>query len=108
MTDTAARIAAAIISEARHFSGKTAPEFDYDISCHYNISVDGIGGEFSPLGNANYRIARDFGNDPAEQWIIVRAELMAYARRCHERQYTGWSAAAQSRGGRIKYAQEGS
>lgn len=88
--------AAAVISRARTNSGLTAPEFDYDIATWFNRSVDGIGGMNSPLGVATYQIANE--------WADLHDELVAYARRCRDRKYSGWSSAARSRGQRIAYA----
>lgn len=96
--------AAAVIARARSNSGLTAPEFDYDIAVHFAESVNGIGGEFGTLGNANHEIAREHSVDPAEQWAALQTELTTYAEKCRNRKYTGWSAASRSRGARISYA----
>ncbi len=94
-------LAAAVISEARQMSGLTNPEFDYDISIH------GVGGPLGPLGNACYRIATrhlppvQAGTPESvinerqalatQLWNDLQLELAAYAQRCRNRQYTGWS-----------------
>lgn len=96
--------AAAVISRARTNSGLTAPEFDHDIATHYDSSVNGVGGQFSPLGNASHEIARERGVDPDELWQQLQPELQAYAVRCRDRKYSGWSTAARARGARITYA----
>jgi hypothetical protein len=92
------QIAAAAISEARTMAAMTAPAFDYHIAIH------GIGGIFGELGNAAAGIAIREGLDVAATWASLQPELFAYEARCKARQYTGWSAAARSRGARIQYA----
>ncbi len=105
---TNADLAAAAISYARTASGRTNPEFDYDISIH------GIGGPLAPIGQAVYVIAtRSLPADATPEareaaWRQLlndlQPELRAYEQRCRERKYSGWSAAAQSRGDHIRYA----
>lgn len=105
--------AAAVIARARTESPYgTAAEFDYDIARWFDQSMDGIGGLTSPLGNATYAIANE-GHDGTADECTARAqrlldelqpELTAYAHRCRERKYSGWSSAAKSRGQRIQYA----
>lgn len=97
-------LAAQVIARARNNSGLTTPEFDYDIATHYNHSINGIGGQHSPLGGANHEIARERGADPDQQWNDLQDELQAYARKCRNRRYTGWSDAAKATGARIQYA----
>ncbi|MBF9135247.1 hypothetical protein I0C86_41085 [Plantactinospora sp. S1510] len=102
-------IAATIIARARNASGLSAPAFDYQ------ISTEGIGGPHGWLGQEAYRIANEHPGDApgllAERdanhlalWEALRPELEAYARRCGERRYSGWSNAARSLGQPIQYA----
>jgi prevent-host-death family protein len=109
LTQTAARV----IARARANSNfDTAAEFDYDIKRWFDRSMDGIGGVSGPLGNACYEIANEgFAGTAVEQddrynqlWSQLQPELTAYAHRCRERKYSGWSAAAKSRGQRVQYA----
>lgn len=111
---TLEHLAAAVISEARNFSGMTAPEFDYHIKVH------GIGGPLGGLGNATYLIAtRDLPpvrpGDPEAVldahkaaadtlWEQLQPELRAYELRCRTREFSGWSNAAKATGQRIRYA----
>ncbi|MER7280476.1 type II toxin-antitoxin system prevent-host-death family antitoxin [Dactylosporangium sp. NPDC000244] len=104
--------AAAVIFRARSNRGLTAAEFDYDIATHYDTNLDGVGGINGWLGSATYEIANeghtgtaDEGEARARQlWDQLQPELQAYARRCKDRKYSGWSSAAKSRGQRIAYA----
>lgn len=92
------------IAIARQDTGSTAAEFDYQ------IATAGIGGPMSPLGNAVYKIANpttDVTADEADAraarlYDELRPELEAYARRCRQRKYVGWSHSSSGRG--IKYA----
>lgn len=96
--------ALAVIWRARTNAALTAAEFDYDIAVHYNRSVNGVGGVHSPLGAAAHEIARERGAEPDELWAELQPELQAYATRCRDRKYGGWSNAARARGDRITYA----
>lgn len=105
--------AATVIARARSNSGLSAPEFDYQIKCN------GLGGLLGPLGNEAYELAN--GHLPSVEpgqdnrmderddnhrrlWEALRPEMLAYAQRCSDRQYTGWSNAARNIGERIRYA----
>lgn len=105
--------AATVIARARANSGLTAAEFDY------RISVDGIGGPRGPLGNEAYAVAngqmpevvpgQDNQLDERDAnwlalWEALQPEMQAYAQRCRNRRYTGWSTAAQATSQRIQYA----
>ncbi|MFI7608498.1 hypothetical protein ACIBTV_25560 [Micromonospora sp. NPDC049366] len=107
------KIAATAIARARTNSGMSTPEFDFQIAAH------GIGGIHSPLGSEVYEIANahmpeavagaDNRMNEREAnhrrlWEALQPELQAYAQRCRERRYTGWSDEAQARGARIRYA----
>lgn len=98
------KLAAAVIWRARNNAALTAAEFDYDIGIHFDTSENGIGGVHSPLGAATYEIAAERGHDFHQLWDELRPELQAYAERCRDRKYSGWSTAARSRGQRIAYA----
>lgn len=105
--------AATVIARARAASGLTSPEFDYE------ISAKGIGGLLGPLGNEAYGVANGHmpevvpGQDNRlderdanhlRLWEALQPELEAYATRCRERKYTGWSNASRDLGRRIRYA----
>ncbi|MEU8185992.1 hypothetical protein [Micromonospora carbonacea] len=104
--------AAAVIAIARRDTGLTAPEFDHD------IAVNGIGGFYGPLGNAAYEVANRHmpevvpGGDSLDErvtnqqrlWEALLPELEAYATRCRNRKYSGWSNASKALGHRIEYA----
>ncbi len=105
--------AATVIAIARRDTGLTAPEFDHQ------IATTGIGGPHGPLGNACYQVANQHlpeampGQDnrlderTANQqrlWEALLPELEAYATRCRNRKYSGWSAASKALGHRVRYA----
>lgn len=117
--DTMARLdlsqtAASVIAAARELSPfETPAEFDYDIAIHHDQSVNGIGGIYGPLGNGVYAVAAERlpGGTTEERealrdqlWQELQPELQAYAQRCRDRKYAGWSNAARARGARITYA----
>ncbi|TDC00780.1 hypothetical protein E1091_04205 [Micromonospora fluostatini] len=105
--------AATVIARARATSGLSTPEFDL------RIAIDGIGGVFGPLGNATYEVANAHMPEPrpgqdnrldecaanqARLWELLRPELEAYAQKCRNQKYLGWSDAARSRGQQVRYA----
>lgn len=96
--------ALAVIWRARNNSTLTNAEFDYDIAIHFDRSVNGVGGEFGPLGGAAYEIAEERNADPADLWQQLQADLHTYAVACRDRRFAGWSNAARARGARITYA----
>lgn len=99
-----ADLAAAVITQARNFSGLTTPAFDH------MIATRGIGGPLGELGNACHRVANQHDPDAATEvqearwmdlWNQLQPELQAYGQRCCDRKYTGWSNASR---GPIRYA----
>lgn len=88
-----AHIAAATISEARQRSGLTNAEFDHQIAIH------GVGGPMGAIGQAAFTITtRDMDATTDEReavwrqaWADLQPEMDAYAKRCRDRTYSGWS-----------------